>query len=78
MHELQAMRQAFAFQEITRCDEIRRIEAELRVLATARRPLAEAFAVQSHTNADVRLDADLLRNPNRLLQFLDFFDDDND
>ena len=54
------------------------LKPKLRVLAAARRPFARAFAVQPHANADVRLDAHLLRDPQRLLQLLEFFDDDDD
>ena len=54
------------------------LEPELRVLAAARRPFARAFAVQPHPDADQRLDAHLLGDPQRLLQLLEFLDDDDD
>src|SRR3982750_2789037 len=75
MDELQAMRQTFRLKEATRFDQACRIEPELRVFATARGPFAPAFAVQPHSNPDMRLDSDLLGNADRLLQLLDFLDD---
>src|SRR5882724_7259800 len=53
-------------------------EAEFGVLAAARRPFAGAFAIQASTNANVGLDANFVRCANDLLQFFQFFRDDND
>ena len=78
MDELEAMREPRRLQHLARSDQIRRVEAELRVLAAARRPFARAFAVQAHANADLRLDADLLRRADGLLKLLELLDHDDD
>ncbi len=50
------MRQTSLFQHLTGSNEVGCIETEFRVLAAAGRPFARPFAMQAHTNADVRLD----------------------
>ena len=65
-------------EHFARRNQVRRAQAELRVFAAARRPFPGAFAVQPHPDADVRLDAHLLCDPQRLLKFLEFLDDDDD
>src|SRR5205823_14885921 len=47
-------------------------------LPISRGPLPGALAVQTHANPDVRLDPHLFGDPQRLLQFLEFLDHDND
>ena len=76
--ELETMREPVRLQHLARRDEVRRAQAELRVLAAARRPLAGAFAVQPHADADDRLDAHFLRDAQRLLQLLELLDDEDD
>src|SRR5438132_14304691 len=78
MKELEAVRQPGLFQHLTRRNQIGSVETEFGVLATARRPLARAFAIQASTNANVGLQADLVRCANDLLQLFQFFRDDND
>ena len=72
------MRQARGLQHLARGDETCGIETELRVLAPARRPFARAFAVKTDANADVRLHANFLCGADRLLEFFEFLDDDDD
>ncbi len=77
MNELEAMRESRRFQHLARGHEAGGIETKLRVLAAAGRPFARALAVQAHANADVRLDADFLRSADRLLEFLELLDHDD-
>ena len=67
-----------ALQHFARRHQAGGIETELRVLTAARRPFSRALAVKPHTNADVRLDANFLGRANRLLEFLEFLDHDDD
>src|SRR5262249_30213931 len=72
------MREACSLQHFTRRDEACRIKTEFRVLATAGRPFASAFAIKTYTNADVRFDAHFLCRANRLLKLFEFFCNDHD
>ena len=76
--QLEAMGQPFGFQEFARGYQVRGVEAELRVLSATRGPLPGTFAMQPHANPDVRLHPHLPRHPDRLLQFLDLLDHDDD
>src|SRR6266496_1382637 len=78
MEELEGLRQSGLLQHLARSNQIGRVQAEFGVLAAARRPFTGAFAIQASTNANVRLDANLVRCANDLLQFFQFFRDDND
>src|SRR6266403_371639 len=53
------MRHAGFFQHLAGGDEIRSVETELRVLATARRPFAGTLAVQTHANSDYRFESEV-------------------
>src|SRR5206468_3263868 len=78
MKQLEAVRQPGILQHLTRSNQIGGVETEFGVLAAARRPLAGAFAIQASTNANIGLDADLVRCTNDLLQLFEFLrDDDN-
>src|SRR5262245_54100113 len=78
MNKLKAMPEALRLQHFARHDQVRRAQAELRVLSPARRPFSRAFAMQSYPDPDVGLDAHFLCNPQRLFQFLQFFDNYHD
>src|SRR5437016_12471227 len=78
MKKLEALRQPCFFQHLTRSNQISGIETEFGVLAATWRPLAGAFAMQASTNANVGLDSNLVGCANALLQFFQFFRDDND
>src|SRR5215470_17134370 len=78
MNELQTVRQDGRLQHVARGDKTCGIEAKLCVLSGARRPLARAFTVKTYANADVRLHADFLCRPNRLLQLFEFFSNNHD
>src|SRR5580704_3635002 len=71
------MRQACGLQHFARSDETCGIETELRVLATAWRPFARAFAVKADANADVRFHADFLCCADRLLKLFELFGNDD-
>ena len=73
-----AVRQALAFEVFAGRDQFRRGQAELGVLAAARRPLARALALQAGAQADHRLDADLARDFDDLAQLLELLDDEDD
>src|SRR5262249_2868819 len=78
MKKFEAMRQAGILQHLAGGDEIGCVETELRVLAAARGPFAGAFAVQASANSNVRLDHNLLRGANDLLNLFQLFcDNDN-
>src|SRR5262249_29701351 len=77
MDELEAMREACGLQHFARRDETRGIETKFRILTTAWRPFARALTVKTYANSDVRLDADFFCRPNRLLQFFQFFGNDD-
>src|SRR5215212_2833110 len=67
MDELEAMSESGRFQHLTSRDEAGRIQAELRILASARRPFAGALAMKPYPDADLRFDPDFLRSPDGLL-----------
>ena len=78
MHELEAMREPVFLEEIARPHEVRRGQAELRVLPTAGRPLAGGTRLQAHPQTHQWLDAHFLGNLDDLAQFLDLLDDHDD
>src|SRR5213079_972672 len=75
--QLQAMRQPLALQHLAGGNEIDGIESKLRVLASAGGPFARAFAGQTDTNANERLDPNFLGSPNSLLKLFQLFDHDD-
>src|SRR5207244_12610389 len=75
MNQFQTMPEAGVLQHLTRGDETRGVETELRVLAAARRPFAGTLAVQTHANPDDRFEADVFRRLNRLFELSEIFDD---
>src|SRR5437870_6802165 len=77
MNQLEAMREARLFQHLAGVDEIGRVETELRVLTATGRPFAGTFAVKPDANADHRFDPDFVCGPDGLLEFLEFFNDDD-
>jgi hypothetical protein len=65
------------FQRITRRDEIRGAQSELRVLAAAERPLARALRREAYAHSNPRLDARLARHREDVVQLLDFLNDED-
>src|SRR5882724_3720954 len=78
MKQLETRHEAGLFQHLTGSNEVGCIETEFRVLAAARGPFARAFAMQAHTNADIRLDANFVRNANGLLELFQLFSNNDD
>src|SRR5262245_35904926 len=78
MKKFEAMRQPGILQHLAGSDEIGCVETELCVIAAARCPFPGAFAVQASANSNVRLDPNLLRRSNDLLNLFQLFcDNDN-
>ena len=58
MDQFQAMRQALRLQHLAGCDQTNGIETKLGILTATGSPFAGAFAVQSHPDANQRLNPD--------------------
>src|ERR1041385_2959246 len=78
VYELETVGESLRLEHLTRHHQIRRAQAKLCILASARRPFPRALAVQSHANPDVRLDSHLCRDAQRLFELLEFLDHDDD
>ena len=73
MDKLEAVGHALAAEQFARPDQFRGGQAELGVLAAARRPLAGTLGGEAHAHADPRFDIHLLGHGEDLREFLDFF-----
>src|SRR5438132_3640540 len=78
MNEPETMGEIGRFQHLAGRDQPGSVEAELRVLASARRPFARPSTVKANADPDVRLDPDFLRGANRMLQFFQLLDHNDD
>src|SRR3984893_15026804 len=77
MNQFETMPESGRLQHFARRHQAGGVETKLRVLAATRRPFTGAFAIKPDTNANVRFDADFLGRANRLLELLEFFDDND-
>ena len=64
-------------QRLARHDEVRRAQAELRILSPAQRPLARALRHQPHTHSDPRLYAHFAGDGEDLGEFLQLLHDED-